>query len=149
MIEVVWTILSKNDKFLLAQRSWSDAYGGTWTFPGGKIDSTDKTPEATAYRELEEEVGLIGKRFRKLDHIRFDKYHIQFFVCDRWVGEPKPSCKDIIRIGWFSLTEMYSIDLKLSPFISDSLMHLSYLIQHYDHFPNQWSEPWREVDKGG
>lgn len=147
MIEVVWAILSKNDKFLLAQRTWTDAYGGTWTFPEGKIDPTDKTPEVAAYRELKEEVGLIGKRFRKLGDIQFDKYHIQLFVCDKWTGEPQPSCKDIINVDWFSWTEMYSINL--SPFISDSLMHLFYLIQHYNHFPNQWSEPWREVDECG
>lgn len=147
VIEIVWAILRKNDKFLLAQKAWTDIYGGTWVFPGGKIDSTDKTPEMAVYRELKEKVGLIGKRFRKLGHIQFDKYHIRFFICDRWIGEPKPSCKDIIRIGWLSLAKVYSIDLKLSPFLSDSLMSIAYLIQNYDHFPDQCMEIWKEIDE--
>ena len=85
-----------------------------------------------------EKVGLIGKRFRKLGNIQLDKYHIKLFMCDQWIGKPKPSCNDIIGTGWFSLTEMYSIGLRLAPFVGDSLMSVAYLIQHYSHFPNQW-----------
>lgn len=145
MIEIVWAILRENDRFLLAQRAWSDVCGGTWTFPGREIDPTDRTPEMAIYRELKEEVGLTGKRFRKLGDIQLGKYHIQSFVCNQWIGEPRPSCDDIINMDWFSWDEMYSINL--APFVDDSLMHLAYLIQHYDHFPNQWVETWREVDE--
>lgn len=140
MTEVVWAILQKNNQFLLAKRSLNDNYGGTWTFPGGKINLSDKTPEGTINRELQEEVGLVGKRFRKLGDIQLDKYRIQLFICDQWVGEPKPSCKDIIEIGWFSLSEMYSIDIKLSPFVNDSLMYIAYLTQNYN---------WIEADESG
>lgn len=140
MTEVVWAILQKNNRFLLAKRSLNDNYGGTWTFPGGKINLSDKTPEDATNRKLQEEVGLIGKRFRKLGDIQLDKYRIQLFICDQWVGEPKPSCKDIIEIGWFSLSEMYSIDIKLSPFVNDSLMYIAYLTQNYN---------WIEADESG
>lgn len=140
MTEVVWAILQKNNRFLLAKRSLNDNYGGAWTFPGGKINLSDKTPEDATNRELQEEVGLIGKRFRKLGDIQLDKYRIQLFICDQWVGEPKPSCKDIIEVGWFSLSEMYSIDIKLSPFVNDSLMYIAYLTQNYN---------WIEADESG
>lgn len=143
MIETVWAILQKDNKFLLAQRSFADTCGGTWTFPGGRVDHTDETPKDAARRELKEEVGLTGRRFRKLGDTTFDKYHIQFLVCNQWTGIPRPSCNDIINVDWFSWTEMYSINL--APFVDSSLMYLAYLIQHYDHFP----EAWKEVEESG
>ncbi len=149
MIETVWAILQKDNKFLLAQRSWDNNHGGTWVFPGGKIDRTDRNPQEAIYRELREEAGLTGKRFRKLGDIHLGKYHIQSFVCDQWVGKPKPSSSDIIDIGWFSLGEMYSMGSKLAPFVCDGLMSIAYLIQNYDHFPNQWVETWKEVGGNG
>lgn len=140
VIEVVWTILKHRDRFLLAQRSISDTAGGTWVFPGGKIDSGDKTSIVTARRELKEETGLEGKRFRKLCDLRLDKYHVQVFCCDEWSGKPSPACKDIIGVGWFTLAEIHSLDKSLAPFVNDSLLYLSYLIQHYNHHPDEWRE---------
>lgn len=143
--EVVSVILRQNSRFLLAQRSLSDRAGGTWNFPGGKIDPEDIDATTTAYRELKEEVGLEGNRFRKLFHIHLGKYHVQVFLCDGWRGKPKPSCEDIIGVGWFTYAELYALGKSLSPFANDSLLYLSYLIQHYDHHPDEWREPWREV----
>lgn len=145
MTKVVWAVLRQNGRFLLAQRSLNDHASGTWVFPGGKEDPEDITAVTTAYRELKEEVGLEGKRFRKLLHLRLDKYNVQVFLCDQWHGELRPACKDIIGVGWFTLAEMYTLGPSLAPFIIDSLLHLSYIIQHYDHHPNEWHEQWREV----
>lgn len=147
MTEVVWVVLQQNDRFLLAQQSLIDQSGGTWVFPGGEIDPNDVNAVATAYRELKEEVGLEGKRFRKLFHIRLGKYRVQVFSCDQWCGKPKPTCEDIIGVGWFTWEEMYALDRSLAPFINDSLSYMSYLIQHYDHHPDEWHEQWREVDE--
>lgn len=143
MIEVVWTILQEKDHFLLAQRSYDDKYGGTWTFPGGKTDPQDIDAVATAHRELKEEVGLDGKRFRQLFYMDMDKYHIQIFMCDRWDGKPKPLCEDIIGVGWFTIPEMHNMQNILAPFASNSLLYLSYVLQHYEHHPDEWIEPWR------
>lgn len=145
MIEVVWSVLQQNNRFLLAQRSLVDYAGGTWVFPGGKTDSVDTTAIATAYRELKEEVGIEGKRFRKLLHIYQNKYSIQIFFCDQWYGQPKPACKDIIGVGWFTWTEMYAFGQSLAPFVNDSLLHLSYLMQHYNHHPDEWHQQWENV----
>ncbi len=145
MTEVVWVVLRRNNRFLLAQRSVFDRAGGTWTLPGGKSNPEDMDIIATAYRELKEKVGLEGHRFRKLFHILLDQYRIQVFLCDRWSGELKPARKDIIGVGWFTFEEMYTLDQSLAPFISDSLSHLSYMIQHYDHHPDEWKEQWREM----
>ncbi len=113
------------------------------------MDQSDRTPEIAACRELKEEVGLIGKRFRKLGDTTFGEYHIQFFVCDQWAGRPKASCSDIVRVGWFSLAEMHAVNPGLAPFVSNSIMYIAYLMQHYRHFPNEWLDTWREVDGNG
>jgi 8-oxo-dGTP pyrophosphatase MutT (NUDIX family) len=147
MVEVVWIILKQKNRFLLAQRSVTDSASGTWVFPGGKVDPEDKTFIITASRELKEETGLEGKRFRKLCDLRLDKYHIQVFCCDRWSGKPNPACEDIIGVGWFTIAEMHALDNSLAPFVNDSLLYLSYLIQHYSHHPNEWQDQWRESDE--
>jgi len=51
-VEVVWTILRQDNRFLLAQRSMSDTASGTWVFPGGKVDPEDQTVIDAAAREL-------------------------------------------------------------------------------------------------
>ena len=55
-------IVVRNDRFLTIIRSADDEFGGGWLcFPGGKLDPGTADPdviEATAQRELMEEVGL-------------------------------------------------------------------------------------------
>jgi len=149
MIEVVWNILRHKDRFLLAQRSIHDCAGGTWVFPGGKKDPEDKTDIDAAWRELNEEVGVNGKSFRQLCILHLDKYRVRVFCCNKWDGDPKPVCDDIIGVGWFTLAEMYALNKNLAPFVNDSLMYLAYLIQHYDHNPSEWRAIWRECDANG
>ena len=145
MTEVVWAVLQRDNRFLLAQRSVLDCDGGTWTFPGGKFDPADTDAFDAICRELKEEVGLEGRRFRKLFHTFFGQYHVQVFLCDQWSGELKPACSDTIGVGWFTCAEMYSLGPNLSPFVSDSLLYLSYLVQHYGHHPGEWKDEWRTI----
>lgn len=145
-IEVVWTVLRQKDRFLLAQRSTSDTASGTWVFPGGKVDPEDQTLIDTAARELNKEVGLNGGQFKKLCSMCVDKYHIHVFYCEQWSGQPKPNCNDIIGVGWFTLAEIYALGSGIAPFLDNSLILLSYLIQHYDHHPDEWREQWRKRD---
>lgn len=149
MEDVVLVVLRKNGRLLLAQRSLDDRMGGTWTFPGGKVDEEDANITAAAHRELKKEVGLDGQRFRKLLHMCLDQYYVQVFLCDKWCGEPRPACDDIIGIGWFTLAEMYVLDKSLAPFVCDNLLYISYLLQHYDHHPDEWKEQWGECDGSG
>lgn len=149
MIEVVWAILQQDKQILLAQRSLTDCAGGTWVFPGGKIDPEDKNAISAIHRELKEEVGLEGIRFKKLSHIYLNQYSVQVFCCDKWSGTLKPACKDIIGVGWFTIEEMYALGQSLAPFIDNSLSHISYLIQHYYNHPNEWHGQWRECDENG
>ncbi len=146
MKNVALVMLCQDNRFLLAQRALDDKYGGLWTFPGGERDSADKTIICTAFRELYEEVGIKGQRFRLLYNIQIQQYNFNIFFCDKWTSEPVPDNKEIIGIGWFTLSEMYAIEKSLTPIINSSLANLSYLIQHYDNHPKEWTEQWREYD---
>lgn len=145
MTEVVWAILRRNKRFLLTQRSFSDHSDSTWTFPGGQTEISNSDIVTTIHRKLKTEVGLEGHRFRKLFHICLEQSKIQVFLCDQWNGELKPGSENIIGVGWFTYSEMYALGQSLAPFVNDSLSYLSYLIQHYDHHPNEWKNQWRKM----
>lgn len=133
MTKVIWAILRQKNRFLLTQKSKSEI----WSFPSGEIHQ-ENTSHIIVRRELKRETGIEGKQFRELSHIYLDEYDIQVFLCDLWIGEPKPACNDIIGLGWFTWAEMYALNKSLSLQVNYSLLHLSYLTQHYDHHPNEW-----------
>ena len=66
-VEVVAAIVvDSQQRILMAQRAHWQHQGGTWEFPGGKIE-TDETHLQALARELEEEVDLqIDQRFCEL-----------------------------------------------------------------------------------
>ena len=53
IIKVVAAIIEKNNKILVAKRSYGD-FKGLWEFPGGKYEEGETGPEAIK-REIEEE----------------------------------------------------------------------------------------------
>lgn len=143
MQDVVLAILCRDNRFLLVQRSVDDTFRGTWTFPGGKVDHNE-TFVAAVSRELYREIGAKGKRFRLLYSTQIPQYHIHLFFCDQWVGELESGDPEIIGMGWFTLIEIYAMETSLAPIVSNNLGYLSYLIQHYNHHPEEWVEQWRE-----
>lgn len=145
MVEIVWAILRRKNRFLLTQKSECEI----WSFPGGEVHNENITPIIIIRRELKREVGIEGERFRKLSHIHLDKYNIKVFLCDFFTGKPQLACNNITGLGWFTWAEMYALDKSLSSHVNYSLLHLSYLMQHYDHHPSEWKEPWRECDESG
>jgi 8-oxo-dGTP pyrophosphatase MutT (NUDIX family) len=149
VVEVVWVILRLDDRFLLTQRSLNDKAGGTWCFPVGKVDPHDTSVIIAAHRELKEKVGLGGNWFRRLCQIDMDQYHIHVFLCDKWHGIPKLAYEDAIGVGWFTCAEMYSLGKSLAPFVDKSLSYLLYLIQHYDHHPDEWRNQLEICDESG
>ncbi|RDI45816.1 NUDIX hydrolase [Falsibacillus pallidus] len=57
IVMAVKGIILHEGKFLIVQRSPHDSGGGTWEFPGGKLDFGEQLESALA-REIEEETGL-------------------------------------------------------------------------------------------
>ena len=56
-MEVVCAILYYKKKILVAQRSLDKDHGGSWEFPGGKIQGRESHEQALS-RELQEELNL-------------------------------------------------------------------------------------------
>ncbi len=131
MIEVVWIVLKNKNRFLLIQRSIDDVAGGTWCFPGGKVDPGDQIPLNAAIRELKEETGFIVHELKQLSTLRIKQYDQHIFLCNRWNGKLNLSCEDIMGAGWFTLLEIYALEQSLAPFLAKSLMCVSYLLQQY------------------
>ena len=64
-------------------------HAGQWSFPGGRIETQDKSPAEAALRETEEEVGIPARDVRVLGHL--DDYTTYYgrLVC-AYVGEVGP-----------------------------------------------------------
>ena len=131
MVEVSCVVLKSENHFLLIQRSFNDVWGGTWCFPGGKVDPGDETPANAAARELKEETNLNGHNFKLLRTLRLEQFNTHILLCNMWDGELKPACEDIVGVGWFTIAEIHAIRQSLTPFLSECLMYVSYLLQQH------------------
>jgi 8-oxo-dGTP diphosphatase len=82
-------ILRREGTVLACQRHHSDAYGGQWEFPGGKVEDGESL-EAALRRELEEELGIkaeIGAEVFRQRH-RYPDRHVEvvFFGVSKFEG---------------------------------------------------------------
>ncbi|MDQ6991660.1 MAG: NUDIX hydrolase [Mariprofundaceae bacterium] len=83
LIVLIACFNAKQDMLLLKRKP--DAHcAGLWSLPGGKVDG-DEMPLQAAVRELKEETGLHGKRWRHLGKTSYiyESCSLQFiiFVC--------------------------------------------------------------------
>ena len=81
---VAGVVPSEDGRYLIAQRSGNDPQGGTWEFPGGKMERGESWKEATV-REWREEMAidveplrLLGIRTHLHDGVR---YHVHAVMC--------------------------------------------------------------------
>jgi 8-oxo-dGTP diphosphatase len=56
-IQVTAAILESEGKILIAKRRKGGPFGGSWEFPGGRVEPGE-TPETALQRELREELGI-------------------------------------------------------------------------------------------
>lgn len=120
MQSAIWAILREGNRFLLIQQA-----DGTWAFPDDKIENT---------------VGLLVIKPRRLFQTHLDGQDVQVFVCHKWFGELSLTPLDAIGLGWFTLPEIYTIERSLSPLTNYVLLYFAYLIQHYDMNPDAWEK---------
>jgi 8-oxo-dGTP pyrophosphatase MutT (NUDIX family) len=98
--------------YLLQQRSTRVDYGGTWGIPGGAIREGE-SPEMTAQREAEEEIGQLP--FYRVTGVEVQdcggawKFHVVTADVDA------PFLAFCVRqtdaTGWFTLEDMYRLSL--------------------------------------
>ena len=104
------------DRVLIIRRSNIDKRAGQWTLPGGHIDESDKSIEAGAQRELEEETGLSCtiSNLQYLDEPKPGKF---YFLAKKWSGEvdvhiPNPETGQIEhdKHKWCSIEDVKDIE---------------------------------------
>jgi 8-oxo-dGTP pyrophosphatase MutT (NUDIX family) len=102
-------------RFLVIRRSHIDERGGQWTIPGGHVDKEDKSLEAAASRELEEETDLVvlTEDLRYLGEPKPGKY---YFWAKKWSGDvdvliPNPETGQIEHddFKWATIEEIKDI----------------------------------------
>ncbi len=110
MAVVAGAVLSADEgvpKVLLAKRPASAHQGGKWEFPGGKMTAGESAPQ-TLVRELEEEIGIRARAWRRL--IRFPYTYPEFtmdfevFRVTSWDGTAR-GCEGQ-EVRWVPLPEL-------------------------------------------
>lgn len=112
IIEVVGGIIRRGNKYLLGKRPAGKSQGGHWEFIGGKIEPGE-TPEAALARECREEIALdiVNAHVRvSVTHAYPDRtIHLTLIDCEP-APSSEPSALEHDALGWFSPTEMCSLD---------------------------------------
>ena len=78
--------LDSKQRFLIIRRSDIDERAGMWTIPGGHIDDTDRSVEAGAVRELDEETNLLCNT-EDLVYLGEAKPKKYYFLTRKWKGK--------------------------------------------------------------
>ncbi len=108
LIPLVW---QDNEWYLLFTRRTNkvESHKGQVSFPGGGCDDGEKTPEETALREVEEEIGINRKDIRVLGRLG-NMITITSFRVTPVVGViPWPV---VLRLGQHEVDRVFTIPLK-------------------------------------
>lgn len=112
MKQVAAAVLEKDGKILIAQRRASDALGGKWEFPGGKLEEGE-TPEQCLRRELREEFSIEAEigAFVCASRFEYKHLHIELLVYRASHLSGEFSLNDHAAIAWASPAELRTYDL--------------------------------------
>ena len=130
----VGIVVCLNDKqqFLIIRRSDIDDRAGQWTMPGGHIDDEDKSIEAGAVRELEEEANL-SCDVSDLQFLGKKGKNKHYFFTQKWSGsvnvdKPNPKTKEIEHDAykWSTIEEIKDIaDTKIPIYLLEKALKLA------------------------
>jgi len=111
MTDIVNGLLLRDDQVLMARRNANRRlYPGTWSFPGGHVE-TGETLEQALIRELAEEIGVLVNDARFLTRIdvssddRQSCRSFHLYGIEDWGGEPTNLGNEHSEIGWIPLVE--------------------------------------------
>ena len=100
---VVVALIDEKGEIFLSSRPESKVYAGYWELPGGNGERGETLKQALV-RELEEELGVIPKAFKKVGCEEFSYPHadvrLHIFRCTRWEGTF--TSKEGQKYGFFS-----------------------------------------------
>ncbi len=78
--DVCVAVIEENRKVLLNKRPEKGLLAGLWEYPGGKVESSDKSLEAALEREIKEKTGLIIRLDEKMGTFRHAYTHFKISV---------------------------------------------------------------------
>lgn len=106
VIEVVASIIKREDKVFITRRSYGD-FADLWEFPGGKIE-LGETKEEALIREIKEELELDINNLEYLTTVEYDypSFHLTMhcFICDIYGGTLSLNAHNDAK--WVSLKEL-------------------------------------------
>jgi 8-oxo-dGTP pyrophosphatase MutT (NUDIX family) len=112
-------------------------HAGQVSFPGGRSEDSDASPEATALREAEEEVGLVSSQIEILG--RLPEYRTGTgFVITPVVGLVTPPLN--LKLDDFEVAEAFEPPLE---FLLDSANHQRHTIEIRGAMREYWAMPWQ------
>ena len=114
MIDVVASVIKKDNKYLIAQRNRNKHFSYHWEFPGGKVDQGE-TFESALHREIKEELSIEIKIHEKISSQKHkdDKIDVEvhYFLCEHSSGKIKLSEHE--DISWATKEDLF--DYKMAP----------------------------------
>jgi 8-oxo-dGTP pyrophosphatase MutT (NUDIX family) len=112
-------------------------HAGQVSFPGGRCEESDASPEATALREAEEEVGLVASQVEILG--RLPEYRTGTgFVITPVVGLVTPPLN--LKLDDFEVAEVFEPPLD---FLLNSANHQRHSIEVRGVMREYWAMPWQ------
>ena len=112
-------------------------HAGQVSFPGGRSEASDASPEATALREAAEEVGLVSSQVEILG--RLPEYRTGTgFVITPVVALVTPPLN--LKLDDFEVAEVFEPPLE---FLLDSANHQRHSIEVRGVMREYWAMPWR------
>jgi 8-oxo-dGTP pyrophosphatase MutT (NUDIX family) len=112
-------------------------HAGQVSFPGGRCETSDVSPEATALREAEEEVGLVASQIELLG--RLPQYRTGTgFVITPVVGLVTPPLN--LKLDDFEVAEVFEPPLN---FLLDTVNHQRQSLEVRGVMHEYWAMPWQ------
>ena len=112
-------------------------HAGQVSFPGGRSEESDSSPEATALREAEEEVGIAASQVEILG--RLPEYRTGTgFVITPVVGLVTPPLN--LKLDDFEVAEVFEPPLE---FLLDGANHQRHSIEVRGVMRDYWAMPWQ------
>ncbi len=101
-------IFDTNGKILITQRCLTDLHGGSWEFPGGKVEANENC-ETALIREIKEEVDLTVEQFELFTVIEHAyphyKVRLQVYRVTKYSGFAV-SCEKQLDLQWVEVPEL-------------------------------------------
>jgi len=107
--DCVGALLVRDGTVLLGRRSPDrDWLAGAWDVFGGHVEPGEDE-EAALRRELDEELGIVPTRLRRIETISGgapEPWRLHLYAVTAWQGEPRNrQPQEHAELGWFALAE--------------------------------------------